>query len=287
MLSRRAVLFSGGSCALAVAALPSWLANAQEAEEEWSCSAVDPESTDEELGSITDYGADDFDGNIEKFASSLQEGGITPYGTANLANVWRLGDGLTPGTGKITLGVAFLDGSDGAKQLVRTHASKWLTATIGKRIAFRWDVPQPQCQISITFETTQNKSRVGRGSQSVATTQASMHLGQLTERVICHEFGHALGLRHEHSSPNAPMEWNKAQVIADMAALGWTETMVKTNIFDRFGPEYACVGDPDFNLKSIMLYPIKKSWTLNGFSANQTNTIDPRDEKCVAALYKV
>lgn len=284
MVSRREVLFAGASCAFAATIFPTWSAYAQD--EEWSCATGDPDITSEELGAITEFGSDDFEGDISQFISQLQtDGKITEYGTAHVASVWRRSDGSAPNSGKIVLGVAFLDGDQSAHDAVKLHASKWLSGALGQRMAFDWGVPQPRCHISITFNTNRNSSRIGRQSQDVARTQASMHLGQIHERTITHEFGHALGLRHEHSSPNAPIQWNEPQVIADMAQQGWTEQMVRSNIFARFSQEYACVGDPNFNGRSVMLYPIKASWTLNGFSSGQNNKIDARDEKCLVALY--
>ncbi len=39
------------------------------------------------------------------------------------------------------------------------------------------------------------------------------------ERVVLHEFGHALGLDHEHQSPNAKLRWNKVEVKRVFAGL--------------------------------------------------------------------
>jgi hypothetical protein len=40
-------------------------------------------------------------------------------------------------------------------------------------------------------------------------------------RTVIHEFGHAIGFRHEHISPNLAYNWNEAQIIADMQQQGW------------------------------------------------------------------
>lgn len=112
-----------------------------------------------------------------------------------------------------------------------------------------------------------------------------MHLAQTDERTVCHEFGHALGLRHEHANPSNPVVWNRAVVIADMARQGWTASMVEHNIFQKFGPEYACLGDPTFNPTSIMLYPIPRRWTQNNLEFGQNMRIGEGDFKCLHALY--
>ena len=282
MITRRGILVSGGACAIALSLCPAW---AQSDEAEWICATPDP-APDDGAGAIELYSADDFDGGIDAYNAALIADGITPYGVANASHIWRKSDGMTPGTGKITLGVAFLDGSKAQHDIVATLASKWLAGALGRVIAFKFDVPQSQCQISITFNTQWNKSSVGRRSAAVARDRASMHLGQVVERTVTHEFGHALGLQHEHSSPNSPIQWNKPAVIADMAQQGWTAEMVENNIFAKFSAEYACIGDPDLNLRSVMMYPVKKTWTLNGISVGQNNKIDARDEKCLIGLYR-
>ena len=74
-----------------------------------------------------------------------------------------------------------------------------------------------------------------------------MNLADLIDHIIQHEFGHAIGLQHEHQHPSIGIQWNKKVVIADMAKQGWTQEMVEHNIFDRYATNYACVGDPAFN----------------------------------------
>lgn len=280
MISRRVLLLASSSYALLMVASPVAASDG-----DFICSTPEPELLPGQLGEIDDFGTDDFNGTIDDFVANLREKGITEYGTGMVSDTWRRRDGLTPGTGKISLGVAFIDGDDQQKAAVRTHAVKWLTGDLGRVLDFRFDVPREQAQISITFNTTLNKSLIGRSSRDVAKSQATMHLSQAIERSICHEFGHALGLRHEHSNPNGDIQWNEPVVIADMAAQNWTADMVRANIFKKFGPEYACIGDPGFNTHSIMLYPIKRSWTLNGFSVPLNEHISDGDEKCLVALY--
>jgi hypothetical protein len=85
--------------------------------------------------------------------------------------------------------------------------------------------------------------------------------------VILHEFGHAIGLIHEHNHPKSGIVWNEKRVIADMAKQRWDEEMVKFNIFNVY--ERPAQSDkPDsvtapVDRKSIMMYPIAGGWATN------------------------
>lgn len=109
-------------------------------------------------------------------------------------------------------------------------------------------------------------SRIGRASANVSFPRVSMYLGTLdnelsgmlltlnTGRTIIHEFGHALGLVHEHSHPDAAIEWNK-KAVYDFYALPpneWSAEMVDQQVFQRFDADEVKVSvyDP----KSIMHY---------------------------------
>ena len=51
-----------------------------------------------------------------------------------------------------------------------------------------------------------------------------------------HEFGHALGMIHEHQNPAAQGEipWDKPKVYAYYAQQGWSKDDVDTNIFEVY-----------------------------------------------------
>ena len=81
---------------------------------------------------------------------------------------------------------------------------------------------------------------------------------------MLHEFGHAIGLIHEHQNPKGGVNWNKVAVKHDLRGPPnyWNDVTIENNIF-RFYPEKDVIAtkvDP----QSIMMYPIPKSWTLMG-----------------------
>lgn len=285
MLNRRQ--FVASSCC-AVPSLYACLANAQPPSpgREFICGTVDRLPGGDTPMQIERYSAG---GGFDRarLQSVIREFKITPYGTAYFDHRWRRGDGLTPDTGVITLGVHFLNGSESQKSVARRAASVWLTGELGTRMAFRFDVPRNQAQITINFNTFgRNNSIVGRESAKYAQSQETMNLADLVDHIIQHEFGHAIGLQHEHQHPSVGIEWNKPAVIADMAKQGWTPDMVQRNIFERYSANYTCIGDQTFNPDLLMLYPIPRRWTVNQFSSGTNAAISDRDRRCVEGLYR-
>ncbi|WP_424753546.1 hypothetical protein [Methylobacterium sp.] len=208
---------------------------------------------------------------------------LTNFGTAALKDRWLSGDGRTPHSGKLTLGVFFLDGSSSQQAIFRDAANVWVEK-LGGKLAFDYSAPQGGSQIRVTFNTGVNESYIGRGNLLVKNSSPTMRIGDVVPHIIQHECGHALGLQHEHQNPKVPFTWNKAKVIADMKAQGWSEEQTVANIIDRYSQNLACVGDPDFNDKSIMLYPIPASWTNFSFSSGENSLITIRDVKCASSL---
>jgi serralysin len=178
-----------------------------------------------------------------------------------------------------------LNGTGQQQEMVRRAATAWLAGELGSRLQFRFDVPQKDAQITINMASNRNNSIVGRNSIPFAPKQATMNLSDIVDSIIMHEFGHALGLQHEHQHPQAPINWNRSKVYADMAAIGWTPDMVDANIFARLGSNLRCIGSPGFDAQSIMLYPVPAGWATN-FVSGLNMSISDADRKCLIGLYR-
>src|SRR5690606_5842579 len=147
--------------------------------------------------------------------------------------------------------VKFIDHHPLFEAKVKKYAPEW--GNYG-HIRFRF-VDTGQADIRIRFQFgkgswtligTQSKQfsvDLKTGASVYHTEGTSMNFGWFTEetdeyefkRTILHEFGHALGLFHEHLNPNANIKWNKAKVYAYyMQTRGWTREQVDINILNKY-----------------------------------------------------
>ena len=105
-----------------------------------------------------------------------------------------------------------------------------------------------------------------------------------TARVVLHEFGHALGLLHEHQSPASNIQWNEQAVLADCQKWGWSFDEIHNNILSRYiAGTYTQF--TRFDPKSIMLYPIPRHWTLNNYQANYNWQLSQTDKEFISEVY--
>ncbi|MBM2716197.1 hypothetical protein JQK88_34580 [Mesorhizobium caraganae] len=232
------------------------------------------------------------DGNGENMTFNTDLGPLTftPYGTAFKSDIWLPEDSETKD--KITLGVAFLNGEKPQHDIVMESARMWLATHIGTFIDFDFTASVDKAKIRIEVLSNQNWSAIGRRAMTV-TTPYTMCFSDLHPASIMHEFGHCLGLQHEHRFPLSTIEWDKDAVFADMHAKGWSEETVKEQILTKLDKSAVCLASPNLDRSSIMMYPIKDGWAtiLNdrnervAFVVNPS-TISDGDVACVTGLYK-
>jgi hypothetical protein len=156
-------------------------------------------------------------------------------------------------------------------------------------VQFRFGRRRAESQIRILFHPDKGySSKVGLDNLQVKDPNTpTMYLADTDRRPVLHEFGHVLGLRHEHHHPSSGIVWNEPVVIRELKRkYNWSAAQVRSNIFDRFTQDFSCGDEASFDKASIMIYPIPKHWTKNGFSSTLTTRISPGDRRCLAKVYE-
>lgn len=178
-----------------------------------------------------------------------------------------------------TLQVKFLGGTDAEQALVREQAG-WWTQVANLKLNFN---NAANAQIRITFDPTDGAwSYIGTDCRGIPLDQATMNLGFLDGGTAAHEFGHAIGLAHEHQNPAGGIQWNEAVVISEMAKSPnfWDEATTRHNILKKYSVDQL-IGT-DFDPDSIMLYFFPASWTLNGIGTKANEILSKMDKQFIA-----
>ena len=148
------------------------------------------------------------------------------------------------------LRVRFLGGTAAEKQLVREQAA-WWSAHANLEFVFDDD---PAAEIRISFDTTDGAwSYAGTDAGEIPLNQATMNLGFLDGGTAAHEFGHAIGLGHEHQNPAGGIVWNEAVVLRDLAGPpnSWSEEQIRHNVLRKYEADQ--IRGTTFDRGSIML----------------------------------
>jgi hypothetical protein len=197
---------------------------------------------------------------------------------------WNPGDVIT---------ISFLDGDPSLQERVKQAALAW-TAPGLANLTLDFRAHTHDTFIRISFVPGGSNSMLGTTCKwALDLTRPTMKFGWLTpassdqavKQVVLHEFGHALGLIHEHQSPAGSINWNKENVYRDLTGppANWTKEMVDLNIFQPIAASESnfSVFDP----LSIMIYPIPVTWTMDGFSVNLNQTLSATDKAFIHGQY--
>ena|SRR5687767_2417094 len=195
-------------------------------------------------------------------------------------------------TSEDVITVKFLEGDDDLKARVQAAAEDW-TAPGMANLTLQF-VDDGDADIRITFVQGDGSwSVLGTECRNVDQSEATMNYGWLTpdsddaeiRQVVLHEFGHALGLIHEHQNPEGGIDWNERAVIDELSGPpnNWDEATIRFNVLDRYDPEDTTGTDVDPT--SIMMYPIPATWTNDGFSAGFNEDLSDTDREFIRDAY--
>jgi hypothetical protein len=184
--------------------------------------------------------------------------------------------------------VKFLSGSEYVRTRVKRYAAIWEQYA---NIRFRF-VESGYADIRISCNWGQGSwSVAGNAAASMPQYQASMNYGWFNEQTpesefkatTLHEFGHALGLLHEHKSPFSKIKWNLPVIYAYyMQSQGWSKEKVDQQVVNRYS---VTMSNKDYDPYSIMHYPVPAAHTLDGYSVGWNSDLSANDKRLISELY--
>lgn len=199
-------------------------------------------------------------------------GGPAPRAIAPISSVWPNGT---------TLHVAFIGGTAQERQTVEQAAKKWESFANVKLVFDN----SAQAQIRVAFvQDGRSWSYMGTDNLDIPALAPTMNFGwPLEEGTILHEFGHAIGLAHEHQSPLGGLQWNEPVVLRELAGPpnNWDEETIRFNVLEKY--QASQIRGTAFDPQSIMLYAFPARWTTNGVSTSENNAISATDQTFVGS----
>ncbi|MET0384459.1 MAG: M12 family metallopeptidase [Polyangiales bacterium] len=183
-----------------------------------------------------------------------------------------------------TLRIRFLGGTPDQQQMVREIAPEW-TRYANLNFEFTDD---PRAEIRISFDEHDGAwSYVGTDNSDLPLHAATLNLGWVDRAIILHEFGHMIGLGHEHQNPAGGIVWNEDVVMRDLSGPPsfWEPATIRHNVLDKYAADQ--LNGREFDPDSIMLYAFPDDWAENAGRRQLNSELSPLDRAFVqsATLY--
>lgn len=210
------------------------------------------------------------------------------------AAIWPVGS---------TLNIFFQEGTPAQQawvvKVVREHIEPLVN------LNFRWSNEIQMDPYDTTIRITMNPdlgawSLLGTDALTANPLEPTMNLGWIdddvnydttesrgTGAVVIHEFGHALGMIHEHSAPTTAIQWKCDNVRASLSRPpnGWDDPTIYWNVFNRYAQSE--INGSAYDPKSIMHYWYPSEWICNAEELNLTvNTkLSDLDKQWLSIIY--
>ncbi|RQO57734.1 hypothetical protein DBR46_09885 [Pseudomonas sp. KBW05] len=173
------------------------------------------------------------------------------------------------------------------EQFTKNNVNKW-----APHVNLKFEFTQsPDADIRIAADNNSygSSSTVGVNAKKVPAPKPTMFigfangLGAKTSQTVAHEFGHALGLKHEHQHPYRTLEFNAENVYEDHDRYNQPRQQADEQILKKFDPRqvYFSQYDPS----SIMHYGMPGTYFTNNTPTPENYELSETDKQFVSDLY--
>ncbi|OPA85705.1 hypothetical protein BFW87_27080 [Pseudomonas fluorescens] len=186
-----------------------------------------------------------------------------------------------------TITISFLDTPQATKRLVQKSIGVF-AGLINLKFKFV-EGNEGDIRISAHRDIQGTWSKLGTTALSTPKDQPTMHVDLNTapadlRHYILHEFGHALGVEHEHHHPDRTVQYDEAktyQVYNEQ--LGWGKGMTDHQVLRKVDPANAIT--TPYDRKSIMHYNVPPEMTSNNEGVAPNKTLSDADKEFLKSLY--
>lgn len=187
------------------------------------------------------------------------------------------------------LRVKFMGGDPIVRERIVPFAKRWEDHA---NITLTFVDDDEHAEIRIAFTNTGSWTYLGTDALVIPSDEPTMNYGWLTadgsddeyQRVVLHEFGHALSCVHEHNHPTAGIPWDLEKVYEYYELTqGWTRDDVDQQVLQKYSTSETNFSQYDEH--SIMHYPVENALTLGDFEVGWNRDLSPVDMQFIATLY--
>ena len=187
--------------------------------------------------------------------------------------------------------VGFMDGNLDLRQRVLQVANEWRTVGGANVVFIEGNVDD--ADIRVSFQGSGYWSYLGTQALDFPKSEQTMNLQfprnvsqKELRRVTLHEFGHALGLLHEHASPLSDISWDKEAVYKHYMRPPncWIQADIDMQILtrERSGPDLVATA---FDRDSIMCYPVAAELTTDHKAIGWNTRLSATDKEFIKKFY--